>query len=66
MSTVEQIEDAILKFPSDDFRRLAEWLLELEEQRWDAQIAADVASGKLDKLAARAIEHYKAGNYREL
>jgi len=66
MTTVEQIEAAILQLPSDDFRRLADWLQEQAERRWDEQIEADVRAGKLDALADEAIAQYKAGQFRTL
>lgn len=36
-----------------------------ENARWDAQIAADVAAGKLDALFAPALDDYRTGRYRE-
>ena len=65
MSTVEQIEAAILSLPPEDFRRLTAWLLELEQSRWDEQFERDVAAGRLDALAAEAIADYEAGRKRE-
>jgi len=66
MSTVEQIERAILGLPSDDFQELADWLSELRERRWDEQIAADLAAGRLDEMAANAKQNYREGRFREL
>jgi hypothetical protein len=66
MSTVEQIESAILSLPADDFRRLAEWFAALDQQRWDEQFERDVAAGRLDALAAEATADYEAGRTREL
>jgi hypothetical protein len=66
MSTVEQIEAAILKLSSQELSQLAEWVLNLEEQRWDEQIAQDAAAGKLDFLAEEALSEFEAGNCRTL
>ena len=38
LSTLEQIELAILTLPTQEFQRLREWLLELDQQHWDQQI----------------------------
>ena len=38
MSTVEQIESAILKLSPQELIHLAGWVLDLDEQRWDEQI----------------------------
>jgi hypothetical protein len=66
MSTVEQIESAILSLPPDDFRRLAEWFAELDQRRWDEQLERDVAAGRLEMLAEEAIADYQAGRTRDL
>jgi hypothetical protein len=66
MSTLEQIESAILTLPSEEFQRLRQWLLDIDYQRWDEQIEQDVANGKLDALAEEAITEFKAGRCREI
>lgn len=66
MSTVEKIEAEILKLSAEEFSQLAQWLLDLDEQRWDEQLEKDVASGKLDFLAEEARADYEAGNYRTI
>jgi hypothetical protein len=50
MGRVEEIEDAIDRLDSDDFRRLALWIRERAQQRWDEQLDHDSGSGKLDFL----------------
>jgi hypothetical protein len=60
MSTLEQIETAILTLPSDKLRRLKQWFADMDYQRWDEQLEQDVADGKLDALAAEAIAEFKA------
>jgi hypothetical protein len=66
MSTVEQIEAAILKLSPQELSQLADWVLDLDEQRWDEQIEQDVAAGKLDFLAQEALTEFEAGNCRTL
>jgi hypothetical protein len=66
MSTLEQIEAAILTLPLDEFQRLRQWLLDVDYQRWDEQLEQDVANGKLDALAEEAIAEFKAGRCREI
>jgi hypothetical protein len=66
MSTVEQIEAAILKLSPQELSCLADWVLDLDEQRWDEQIERDVAAGKLDFLAQEALAEFEAGNCRTL
>lgn len=66
MSTLEQIEAAILTLQSDEFQRLRQWFFEVDYQRWDDQLEQDIADGKLDALAEEAIAEFKAGHCREI
>ncbi|MGK7882655.1 MAG: hypothetical protein AB4060_21525 [Crocosphaera sp.] len=49
-----EIESAIKQLPESEARNLAKWLEEYLNQRWDRQLEADLASGKLDHLIAQA------------
>jgi hypothetical protein len=66
MSTVEQIEAAILKLSSQELSQLVDWVLDLDEQCWDEQIEQDITAGKLDFLAQEALAEFEAGNCRTL
>ena len=54
MTQVQEIEDAIERLPPEQFRELAEWLRERDQQLWDDQLDSDSASGKLDFLFTEA------------
>jgi hypothetical protein len=66
MSTLEQIEAAILTLPSDEFTRLRRWPSDVDYQRWDEQLEQDVAEGKLDALAEEAIAEFNAGRCKTI
>jgi hypothetical protein len=66
MSTVEEIEAAILKLSPQELSQLANWVLDLDEQRWDEQIERDIAAGTLDFLAQEALSEFEAGNCRTI
>jgi hypothetical protein len=66
MSTLEQIEAAILTLPSNEFNRLRQWLADVDYQRWDAQLEQDINEGKLDALAEEAIADFAAGRGRKI
>lgn len=66
MSTVEQIEAAILKLSPQELSHLADWVLDLDEQRWDEQIERDIVAGKLDFLAQEALAEFESGSCRTL
>jgi len=66
MSTLEQIEAAILTLPLDEFQRLRQWFSDVNYELWDDQLEQDVANGKLDALAEEAIAEFKAGHCRQI
>jgi hypothetical protein len=66
MSTVVQIERALQTLPVEDARKIADWLQHYLDEKWDNQIDADIAAGKLDKLADKAMQDYQAGRVKPL
>jgi hypothetical protein len=58
MSTIEQIETAVLTLAPDESQRLRQWFSDVDYHRWDEQIERDVADGKLDTLAEEAIAEF--------
>jgi hypothetical protein len=66
MSTVQEIETAIQKLKPKEIREVGDWLDELREDLWDRQIDADIKAGRLDKLADKALEDYRAGHCKPL
>ncbi|NJK74357.1 MAG: hypothetical protein HC942_10040 [Microcoleus sp. SU_5_6] len=66
MNTRLEVESAIEQLPEAEVRELAKWLQEYLDERWDRQIEADLASGKLDRLIARAEADIANGNVRDL
>lgn len=66
MSTLEEIEDAILRLPAADFIALRSWLRERDAEAWDRQLESDVNNGRLDALGDEAAEEFHAGRCREL
>lgn len=65
MSTLEQIEAAILTLPSNELDELKQWFADLDYQRWDEQLEQDILGGKLDALAQEAINEFNSGQYRK-
>ncbi|MXX44050.1 MAG: hypothetical protein F4Z53_13475 [Acidimicrobiales bacterium] len=54
MSSIAEIQDAILVLPAEEFAELRTWMSDLDWERWDGQVQADSASGRLDALADEA------------
>lgn len=54
MMQVEQLQREIEALPERDYARLRQWFAELDWRRWDRQLEANVAAGKLDFLLEEA------------
>ena len=63
---IQEIERAIAELSEKELVRFREWFEEFDSEAWGEQIARDVKSGKLDKLADKAIRDFRAGKAKEL
>jgi hypothetical protein len=61
MSTIEEIEDAVLRLSPEEFAAFRAWFAELDAAAWDRQIEEDVAAGRLDALADEALNDLREG-----
>jgi hypothetical protein len=66
MTTVEDIERAILQLPPAELDRFRAWFEALDAQRFDERIERDARAGKLDTMADEALAEHRAGRSREL
>ena len=66
MTKLETILEAAKDLSAEEVAKVRAFLDELEADHWDAQIERDAAAGKLDKLAERALENYRAGKFKDL
>jgi hypothetical protein len=66
MSTAQEVEKAVSKLSPQELVRFRAWFEQFDAEVWDKQFEEDAASGKLDKIADRAIADYKAGKAKEL
>ncbi len=66
MSTVQEIEAAIVNLPESEFWKIADRVMALREEAWDRQMDADAKSGKLDALFEQADRDFEAGRVTEL
>ncbi|NER94676.1 MAG: hypothetical protein F6J86_12690 [Symploca sp. SIO1B1] len=66
MTSLPEIEAAIAQLPEGHVRQLSVWLQEYLDEIWDRQIEADLRSGKLDKLIAKAEADIAANQVRDL
>jgi hypothetical protein len=66
MTKLEQIEKSVSTLSDEELKAFAEWFAELQWQRWDRRLEADVKAGKLDKFAEEALTDFHAGRTRPL
>jgi hypothetical protein len=66
MSTVTEIQQAIIQLSAAEQRQLAHWFEEALEDAWDAQIEKDIQAGRLDALIAQAEADISAGRVKPL
>lgn len=66
MTTVEEIEKAILSLARNEVVELSAWFEELENQMWDDQIVDDATSGRFDSLYSQAVAEFEAGETKPL
>jgi hypothetical protein len=64
-TTIQEIKTAISHLPADALSNLRQWFEEFDAKAWDAQFEQDVKSGKLEKIAERAINDFHAGKCKK-
>ena len=66
MTSVAEIQQAIMSLTKSDYAQLMRWLDEYDWAEWDRQIDADSAEGKLDFLVAQAMGAKRQGTLEDL
>ena len=56
MSSIVEIQQAILVLPRSEYVQLRKWLNDLDWEKWDRQIKGDSEEGRLDFLIEEALE----------
>ncbi len=64
--TIEDLEKAVAKLPTDDLARFRDWFDAFDAARLDQKIERDAKAGKLDRLAEQALADFREGRTREL
>ena len=66
MTKIDAIKKAIDALPEDEYTQLRQWFTEKDWRKWDREIKADSASGKLDFLVSEALDEKNKGTLRNL
>jgi hypothetical protein len=63
---IQEIEDAVRALSREELATFRDWFAEFDADAWDREIEADVAAGKLDHLAEKALRDFKEGRCTKL
>ena len=66
MSTVQEIREAVSQLPQEDLAAFRVWFAEFDAILWDRQLEANVAAGRLDRLAEEALNDLPEGRCTDL
>jgi hypothetical protein len=66
VSTVQEIESAIVRLSRQELLALRDWFSEFDGAAWDRQFEEDAAAGRLDVLAEEALRDAHEGRCRDL
>ena len=66
MSKVDELKKEIERLPREEFTQLVRWLSEKNWERWEKEIEADSAAGKLDFLMREALDEKGKGTIKDL
>ena len=66
MILAQQIAKEVAGLPKAQLKEFRAWFEEFDASEWDKQFEEDVASGKLDDIANRAVSDYKKGKFKKL
>jgi hypothetical protein len=61
VSRVQEITEQLLSLSGAELRELRAWLDEYEDRIWDEQFEAEIAAGKWDELAEKALRDHREG-----
>jgi hypothetical protein len=62
VSRVQQIADQLRTFSGAELRELRAWLDAYADQIWDEEFEAEVAAGRWDALAGKALRDHREGS----
>ena len=66
MTNVAELQKAILGLSEAEYTELRRWLMDQDWERWEREFEEDVLAGKLDALAAEALEAKAKGELKAL
>ncbi len=65
-NTLQEIELAVSQLSPEELIAFRAWFAEFDAAIWDQQFEADVAAGRLDALADKALQDLREGRCTDL
>jgi len=66
MNSAREIEEAIRRLEPSELEAFRAWFAEFDAESWDREMEADVAAGRLDRLADEALGDLREGRCADL
>jgi hypothetical protein len=66
MTTVQDIEEAIVRLPNSELAKFRAWFVNFDAAEWDREFESDARNGKLDRRADQALNDLAQGRCSEL
>jgi hypothetical protein len=66
MKSLNEIEQAVSELSPEELATFRAWFTEFDAEQWDRQFEDDVAAGRLDALAEKALQHLHEGRCTDL
>ena len=66
MGKIEKLEQEIRDLSDQELAQFRRWFAEFDAEVWDRPLEADVAAGKLDRLAEKALRDHAEGRTKPL
>jgi hypothetical protein len=66
MGRVEHIQKQVESLTPEELASFRRWYATFDADEWDRQIERDVAAGRFDVLAERALEEHRQGKTKPL
>ncbi len=66
MTRLERIEKEIAELSSDELESFRAWFDQFDAARWDRELAGDVKSSALERLAEEALADHRGGRSKPL
>jgi len=66
MTRIQKLEQEVRKLAPSELEAFRKWFQDYDSNQWDSQIEEDALTGKLDRLAQKALADHKAGKTSEI